>query len=194
MAFGLNLSTPKYSLSNKFIQSGSFSQINVRSFPFISLQPVCNIHLGKRRLFDLRFVVNFSLSQRNFVFTQNSGSQVEKIIESAYLGMPVLLKYKSTRHNNWRFFVIGGAEYAFDFQSKKGAEQNYFNPDIAFAKHNYYYTYGCGFDLYFRYFKLSPQLRIAKGLNDVLVSNPDAYSQSLHNVRNQQIMLSFFFE
>jgi len=65
---------------------------------------------------------------------------------------------------------------------------------VALKKHNYYYSYGAGFDIYNKLFKLSPELRVATGLNDVLVANPDAYTTMFDGARNTMVWLSFFFE
>lgn len=153
---------------------------------------MCNVHLKPR--WDLRFVLNFSLTQRNLDFTHRDGSVVSHQVSSAYFGMPVLLKHKSVRHGNWRFYTIGGFEYARDFESNQGGAQDFRSPEVAFVRNNFYYSYGAGFDLYYKMFKLSPELRVASGLHNVLAENPDPYTALFSGIRNRMIWLSFFFE
>jgi len=191
-AIGLNTSTMALKPSDASYTQNTFTKVNQATFPFISLQPVCNFHLRER--LDLRLVLDFSLSQRNIDFTHITGFKESKVIPSAYLGVPVLLKYKSVRHENWRFYVIGGFGYAYDFESNEGHVQDIREPLVALKKHNYYYSYGAGFDIYNKLFKLSPELRVATGLNDVLVANPDAYTTMFDGARNTMVWLSFFFE
>lgn len=194
--FGFALGT-NYSDVKMFFSGESYRQTNILSsrvsrFPFISLQPVCNVHLRER--LDLRFILNFSLTQRNIEFTNRASLVESQQVSSAYLGVPILLKYKSVRHRNWRFYTLGGLEYAYDFESNEGSDQDVRNPNIAFVHHNYYYSYGVGFDLYYPLFKLSPELRIANGFNNVLANNPDPYSKMFDGLRNRMVWLSFFFE
>jgi len=105
-----------------------------------------------------------------------------------------LFKYKSTRHNNVRFYVLGGGEFAFDIASKAGSEKDFFDPNIAFKPNNIFYTWGCGFDFYFPYFKFSPEIRVANGINNVLDPHESVYSDSFSKMRNRMILISFHFE
>lgn len=189
---GLNTSAVALKFSEHSYTQNQFTKVSQAIYPFVSLQPVCNIHLRER--LDLRLVLDFSLSQRNIDFTHITGFKESKVIPSTYLGIPVLLKYKSVRHENWRLYAIGGFGYAYDFDSNEGAVQNISEPLVALRKHNYYYSFGLGFDIYNRLYKLSPELRLANGLNNALVPNTDAYTAMFSGAQKRMIWLSFFFE
>lgn len=191
-AMGTNFADVKYSLSEEFYGGDSVNRVNIGLIPGITLGGICNFHLRER--WDVRIIPSLLLSQRNVFFTLNDGSERTKTVESVYADLPVLLKYKSERHGNVRFYLLGGVEYAFDIAANEGAEKDFFDPNIAFKRQNLFYVYGCGFDLYFPYFKFSPEIRIANGINNVLDAHSTIYSSSFSSMRSRMIMISFQFE
>lgn len=191
-SMGTNFSDIQYNMSESFYKNDSLLTVGVGLIPGITLGAICNFHIKER--LDLRIIPSLLLSQRNMNFNFANGAFRFKTIESVYANLPIHLKYKSTRHGNWRFYVLGGGEYSYDIASNQGAEKDFFNPNIALKKHNYSYTWGFGFDLYFPYFKFSPEIRIANGVNNVLDPHETVYSDSFSKFRNRMILISFHFE
>lgn len=191
-SMGTNFSDFKYSFKDNFYTNDTLSKVNIGLIPGISLGAICNFHIKER--LDFRIIPSLLLTQRNVAFTFSNGFENVKTIESVYADLPLLIKYKSTRHNNVRFYVLGGTEFAFDIASKAGSEKDFFDPNIALKPNNFFYVWGCGFDFYFPYFKFSPEIRIANGINNVLDPHESVYSDSFTKLRNRMILISFHFE
>lgn len=191
-SMGTNFADVKYTLSDRFYANDSLLRVNVATIPGITLGGICNFHLRER--WDIRLIPSLLLSQRNVVFQFSDGLEKTKTIESVYADLPFLLKYKSTRHNNVRLYVLAGGEYAFDIAANEGAEKDFFDPNISFKRQNLFYVYGFGFDLYFPYFKFSPEIRIANGITNILDAHSTVYSNSFSKLRSRMIMISFQFE
>jgi len=191
-AMGTNFSDFKYSFSDNYYKNDSLDFVEVGLIPGITLGAICNFHIRER--LDLRLIPSLLLSQRNLTYTFNDRPESVKTIESVYADLPVYLKYKSTRHGNWRFYVTSGFELAYDIAAEQGAEKDFFDPNVALKHMNYMYIYGCGFDFYFPYFKFSPEIRVANTFNNVLDPHGTVYSDSFSKLRTRMIMISFQFE
>lgn len=191
-SLGTNFSTLKYSFDESFYNNDTISNVNIKVSPGISLGAIINLHLVER--LDLRLIPSLLLSQRTASFTFTDETVKDKIVESVYANAPLYIKYKSERHGNTRFYILAGAEYSYDIASKADSQRDFFDPNIAFKTQNLYWTYGCGFDLYFPYFKLSPEIRVTNGINDILSHHESVYSSSFSKIRNRMIMISFHFE
>lgn len=191
-SMGTNFSDLQYRFSENYYGNDSLNSVNMSVIPGISLGAICNFHIRER--LDLRIIPSLLLSQRNVEFFFANGAERIKTIESVYANLPLLLKYKSTRHGNWRFYTLGGLEYSYDIASQQGSEKDFFDPNIALRTNNFSYSFGCGFDLYFPYFKFSPEIRVANGFNNVLDPHETVYSDSFSKMKNRMILISFHFE
>ena len=134
------------------------------------------------------------LTQRDINYAFNGGYSVTKPVESIFAELPLLLKFKSTRHGNIRFYVIGGGKISYDFGSESLADRDPDKPFVAIVPWNYYYEFGCGLDMYFYFFKFSPEVKLSKGINNVLAPYDDVYSGSFSRLRSNMIYFSLNFE
>lgn len=88
------------------------------------------------------------------------------------IGMPLLLKFKSDRKTNMRGYLIGGGELAFNVSSNKRYEGN--KDRLIMTDRTYFaYTAGIGFDIYFEFFKMSPEIRWVQSIGNLLDNHPD---------------------
>jgi hypothetical protein len=99
--------------------------------------------------------------------------------------------------NNVRPYVIGGFNYRHDLAAKKDfddAKPVY----IRITKPDLYYELGAGLDFYLPYFKLSVELKMSNGMNDVLVKDyapgHEQYGNAIEKMKSQIWVLSFHFE
>ncbi len=82
---------------------------------------VSNLRLSP--YFDLRFVPDLAFGDRRIIYTmqaeQDSFALTTsfKKIESTFINLPLLIKYKSARIHNFRVYVISGLKYSFDLAS-----------------------------------------------------------------------------
>jgi hypothetical protein len=112
-------------------------------------------------------------------------------VESSLVRLPVELKWKSERIGNHRWFVLGALHTTYDLGSKaKVVDDRLFKLQPI----DYGFDLALGTDLYFEFFKLSPQLRWSFGLGNLGVPDETKLSQSLPVVRHRSRDYVFTFE
>jgi hypothetical protein len=189
---GTNYSNFKYDLTEKFYRNDSLNSIDIVKYPGITLGAIADLHI--KQYFDLRVIPSLVLTQRDVSFKFKDGYTIVKPVESIFAEVPLLLKFKSARHGNVRFYVLGGVKVSYDFGSESKATRDPDKPIIAIDPWNYFYEYGCGLDMYFYYFKFSPEVKLSKGINNVLSPFNDIYSGSFSRIRSNMIFFSLNFE
>ena len=144
---------------------------------------------------ELRFLPGVAFGQRNLSFYK--GDQLyekSQLLESSYIEMPWILKYKSKRVNNYRAFLVGGLNPRFDL-AKTYREDDGIYMDLKL--NDLCYELGGGFDFYFPYFKLSIELRGSWGMFDVLnrrsTPHPE-FQNAIGKLRSSAYMISFYIE
>jgi len=120
--------------------------------------------------FDFRFLPGITLGQRNVLFYDQDGNlNSEMSIESTFIDLPFLIKYKANRIKNYRPYLIGGVNIRNDMARNKE-----FNEDeqiyIKLKPFDIYYEIGFGIDFYMTFFKLSTELKYSVGTRDVVSS------------------------
>lgn len=148
---------------------------------------------------DLRLTPVLVFNDRVLTFHHNeTKDNIEKKISSTLVEFPLGLKIKSDRRNNFRAYVLGGAKYSMDISSKKKTN----NSNITDAaekmvnnKRNFLsYEAGLGFDLYFEYFKMSPEIKLSYSFNSVLKPELNRYSYPIDKLMLRHVTFSLFFE
>lgn len=162
--------------------------------------------ISEMRIFEdlgLRFLPGLEFASRSLVYTQVPYAEENKQYaynESVYLSLPLMLKYKAKRINNFRPYITAGGSYKYDFQ-----RHNKIDPDrsVYFRtnKGDVFLETGAGCDFYLPYFKFGLELRFSLGLTDVLVHQPDEknpgyedYTHALKRLRARIFTVCFNFE
>ena len=65
---------------------------------------------------------------------------------------------------------------------------------IKFSKVNYSIDIGVGIDLYFAYFKFSPEIKYSHGLRNILVNQNNINNDLINGLYSQSILISLTFE
>ena len=152
---------------------------------------------------DYRFLPGLEFATCSLVYTQVPEVENNKQYaynESVYVSLPLMLKYKAKRINNFRPFITAGSSYKFDFQKHDKIDPDksvYFRT----RRGDVFLEMGAGSDFYLPYFKFGIELRFSLGLTDVLVHRPDPknpgyedYTQSLSKLRARIFTICFNFE
>jgi len=157
---------------------------------------VSNLHLGDN--FDLRFLPTLSFGERSLNYTiavpsLDSVFTRQKRVESTLLEFPVLLKFKSARLNNGRAYIIGGIKPIIDLASQDKVDDEG-ERILKLKRNDFTYEIGFGLDLYSQYFKFTPEIKMAYGLNNLLVQENNIYTAGLRALHSKAFYLSFTFE
>jgi hypothetical protein len=152
--------------------------------------------------FDLRFLPGLSFGERRLAYNvpvydanSTSAEPLEYFsIKTTYIDLPLLVKYKSSRLNNQRPYLVAGPALRVDI-SKTGVE------DLVRVKRGgFYFEAGVGWDSYLPFFRLSTELKVSLGLGNMLNNGPDGetqrqyYTTALKKLTSNVFTLSFHFE
>lgn len=163
--------------------------------------------------FGIGFVVNKRLSENaDFRFTptlvfndrilsyrfEDANQDIDKKTQATLVEFPFGFKLKSDRRKNFRAYILGGAKFTTDISSKKKTNNELITDATEKFVNNVrnYLSYeaGLGFDLYFEYFKMSPELKLSYSLNNMLKDEPNRYVRPLDKLMLRHVTFSLFFE
>lgn len=188
---------------NGDVTSGRLQVIQSRYTTGFHLGLVANFRLNDN--LDFRFTPDVNFADRSLAYgyqtLTTSGhytNPIIKTISSTYLDFPFLLKFKSDRKANVRAYIIAGLQYSHDIVPKKKTDDSGLDQVDKLVKMNtdiVSYKVGIGMDLYYEYFKMSPELSITNGLTNGLDrSNVNVFTNPLSRLYPTAIMFTLYFE
>ena len=145
---------------------------------------ISNFRLGRN--LDFRIIPTLSLAERRIFYSLNDNTVTtneNKKIESTFIELPLNLKYKSSRYNNGRAYVVTGLKYSLDLASQRKIDDEG-QEIVKIKQHDISYEIGLGLDFYLPYFKFSPELKANFGLPNLVVNDGSIYSSSLKKYEN----------
>lgn len=183
---------PQYSLTD------TLYEIKPVGGPGFNIGIVSNVLLF--RYLDLRFTPNLAFVDRQIKYTfADSKKNTVRNIESTYVDFPLTLKLRAIRHRNVGFFVVAGAKYSFDVISQKKIEKGEDPFDEATRKvkltnQDLSLEWGFGFDLYYQYFKFSPEIKFSYGTRDIFKKETHIYARPIDQLFSRVVNFTFYFE
>ena len=190
---GLNNNDFKVRLSRDFLNIDTLQGIGIKKFPGFILGGIADFALGD--YFTLRTLPSIAFAQRNISYRfENAARNREVKVESVYLELPVHLKVRTQRFGNYRFYTIYGIKYSHDLASNINANRSLNDPVVAVYPNSFSYEVGLGFDIYFPFFKLSPELKITNSFNNVLVKDGYVYTEAFDGFWSRIVNFSLHFE
>lgn len=117
----------------------------------------------------------------------------QKRIESILLGLPVHLKFRSDRIENFRVYMFAGGKLEYDLASNAQARRA--EDLVKLSSLDYGIEAGIGFNFYFPVFILSPEIKISNGLKNIHSRDPYLkYSSTIDQMNSRMIVFSLIFE
>lgn len=119
-------------------------------------------------------------------------STVPLLTEETLVEFPLLVKYKSERFNNTRMYFIGGVNGQIRTKNQEEANED---PVVLKGK-DLAVELGLGFDLYFQYFKFSPEIRFSHGLMNLYQPghSDERIAGAIQDIRRKSITLYLNFQ
>jgi hypothetical protein len=182
----------KYATRSDFMTNDTIQTVNTNSFPGFGVGGIMNVKVAE--YWDFRTMVNIQFVERHLEYNFRGGEQQVAKINSTYMEIPFLLKYKSKRNHNKRFYWVGGATYRYDFASDIDTERSNTKPIVALYPATFSYDFGAGLDLYYEFFKFSPEIRISNGIGNSLVPDSFIYASSLSRMSPKLVQFFLHFE
>tara|TARA_Y100000589_G_scaffold177056_1_gene167873 strand:+ start:27668 stop:28357 length:690 start_codon:yes stop_codon:yes gene_type:complete len=191
--FTLGLSNTKFQIvhSELFSTQNNFDQILSQHEPGFNVGIIMDLKINKN--INLRVTPSFNFSDQKIDFKKNNitNSQPKSNSEVSNFELPLYLKYRSDRINNGRAYLLFGGNFMLNMSS---VEKLQVVDNLKFKTTNYSIDVGFGIDLYFTYFKFSPEIKYCYGLRNMLVSKENSFSQSINKLYTRGLLISLTFE
>jgi len=193
--FYLGIESFQYRLnySDLFISPEMDSVISIN--PAVTYGPVnigfvVNFRLAQ--FLNLRLLPKFGINERKIEYNYASGNQETQIIEAVNMNFPLLLKYKSVRRGNYRMYLVGGINPSVRVGGKKDISKE--EEKLKIMDSDLAVEFGFGLDVYYPFFKFSPEIRFSRGIVNNLASETNFYSKGIDRLTSNSVSLFLYFE
>ncbi|MBY5957102.1 PorT family protein [Membranicola marinus] len=190
ISFGLHKSNLKVLHSEDFQDQKNISLIESYSSPGYDIKVIGNLKIGD--YWDFRLLPGFSFGQMQMMYQHNTSPTDKPLkLDYVYGELPFQVRYKSHPYKDMRVYVFGGFKYAFDISSKSRS----INTDFHVSASDYSLEGGIGMQFFFPYFILSPEIKLTKGISNILINNnQESDAGLLQKALSQMLTFSFHFE
>lgn len=202
--FGINLGFNRshFSFTHHdpvFLQQDSIMTIESVNSTGINLAWLVNFRLGEH--FDLRtYPVNLTFTEKAFEYSLPTPDRPDgedfktlKKVQSITLTLPVQLKFKSDRINNFRVYMMAGMKAEYDLASNAGARKA--ENLIKLKRLDYGAEAGVGFHFYFPMFVLTPEIKMGWGIGNLHSRDKNLkFSNTIDKINSRIISFSLTVE
>jgi hypothetical protein len=196
--FGINLGFNKSHFSfthhPRFLQYDSIMDVESINSTGINLAWLVNVRMSNH--FDLRLhPLDLTFSEKSFLYAENytKDTFIEKKVQSITLSFPVHIKFSSDRIRNFKVYTITGGKFDYDLASNAGARKA--EDLIKLNRSDLSVEIGLGFNIYFPYFVLSPEIKLSSGLVNLHDRDPNLrYSNVIDKINSKMITFSLTVE
>lgn len=124
----------------------------------------------------------------------------EMTLQTIDVEIPILFRYKGMRINNYRPYLIAGGNVRYDLESNRKKRSN--KSDLEGATDyviktkplDLFFEVGGGIDFYMTYFKLSTEIKMSYGTQDILVHDSNKYNRVISELKSKMFLFSLIFE
>ncbi|MCS6822630.1 MAG: PorT family protein [Microscillaceae bacterium] len=150
--------------------------------------------LNKRlkEFWDVRITPTVGFFERNleYRFQDSSAAPSTKNIEMTMLEVPVLFKYRSALRGRTGMYLVGGLKPGFVLSAQKQESLDL----VRVGRSDLSIEYGFGLDIFYSYFKFSPELRFSHGISNMLINDRNPYSRTMKGLFTHNVSLYLHFE
>ena len=191
ISLGVNFSDFKTIPSERTIQNDSVFTFNSTRGPGFNLGIIGNWQFHE--YLDLRLIPSLTFSDKNLNYNIVGNREIKKTTSSIYIDFPLMIRYKSKPIKDFRVFVLLGAKYSFDLASNQTARKA--EDQVRVGRHDISLEYGIGFQIYFPFFILSPELKVSHGMRSIHVPTDNlVYSRVIDRLLSRAFTISFNLE
>jgi hypothetical protein len=201
--FGVQLSvnSADFYMDRRFDPMFQDSLISLQNIsqPGFNIAIIGSLHFNKN--WSLRIIPGISPKERkisyNYLESDGSTLTYDKIVSSFYIDVPLLLKYRTDRINNFAAYVIAGGQLSRDMASQEKVKNELASLEdqvIKIERLDYLINAGGGFDFFLPYFKFGLEVKMVYGLKNLLIQDNTQFSTPIESLKSRNFILSFTFE
>jgi len=182
--------------------AGLIGKMRLNEFLDLRIEP--GLHFVQRDLTFNTFEHNSQYSggtNYNLPFdpiTNPSDEQINKVVKSTYIDIPILLEVHGDRWYNSRPYAAAGINYLVNLQSNQTSTSDNLLNTFRSTTHNFGWSAEIGIQLYFSRFKLTPAIRGTFFTNNELVSDNATtqpyWTPAISTLQSRAFMLVLKFE
>ena len=190
--FTLGVSNTKFQINyNNLLNQSNYDQILSKYSPGFNVGIIMDMKIGQNS--NIRITPSFNFTDQKIYYIDNN---IEDIHPSGNTGIsnfetPIYLKYRSDRINNGRAYILIGGNFMLDLSSTEELPQN---QSLEFHKTNYSADIGFGIDVYFAFFKFSPEIKYSYGLKNMLKGQTNEINSIINRLSTRCVTISLTFE
>lgn len=201
LGIGLIYNNSRFLLSHdaSFLGNDSILSINPLNSGGFGLAGIHTYRLSKR--FEVRAIfpqllfsyknLNYHLSKPNLAWEEDT--LMTQRVESILLGLPVHIKYRSDRIDNFRVYMFAGGKMEFDLASNSRSRKA--ENLVKLKPIDFGVEAGIGFNFYFPVFILSPEIKISNGITNSHSRDPNfKFSSTIDQLKSRMILFTLIFE
>ncbi|HEY0245747.1 MAG TPA: outer membrane beta-barrel protein [Mucilaginibacter sp.] len=145
---------------------------------------------------EVRVTPSLVFADKMLTYTYDNTPDITKTVSNTTVDIPLLMKLKSDRLGDFRAYILGGVKYTQSINSKAGSDVNAAPLDKLVKNISGYGSYeaGLGCDIYFEFFKLSPEIKLSNSFGNVLYHDNTAFSSPISKLSLHSFMFSLYFE
>jgi len=186
--------TPRPDAENGQPLTTPLTSISSKSMPGFTVGFITRYRLAEN--LEVRTTPALVFADRELSYTfRNTAENTQRLVQSTMVDVPLLLKLRSDRIGNFRAYLLAGAKY--DYSLSRGQKDDNDAPLVRKVKNARgfaSYEAGFGIDIYFEYFKLSPEIKVGNSFGNILVAENHPFSDPISKLFLHSIMFSLHFE
>ncbi len=201
LGIGLIYNSSRFQISHHptFLQNDSVMVVEPENTGGFGLAGIHTYRLSPR--FEIRAIFpQLLFSYKNITYnlkypdpSKEEQKVMTKRVESILLGLPVHIKFRSDRINNFRVYMFAGGKFEYDLASNSTARRA--EDLVKLKKYDLGVEAGIGFNFYFPVFILSPEIKFSNGLINTHSRDPNLkFSNTIDKLQSRMILFSLIFE
>lgn len=161
---------------------------------------VSTLRLTKNAMWRLRFIPSLSFQERvlnyRFLDPENPGEILphQERIGSTNLDLPLMVQYRTFRHNNFATYFLAGSQFVIDLQSQEDKSQSIVDPFVKIKRYDLQWQGGVGVEFFAPYFKFGMEIKYSQSFQDSFIQDNTPVSRPIDHLLNNVWYLSFIFE
>lgn len=150
------------------------------------------INMKVSEYLDFRLLPTVGFYENDLTYRYTDGSNLRELKDATMVELPLLLKYKSARRGNLAMYMLFGVNPSLEASGKSDEED--IGQKLELRNWNLAIDVGVGLDIFYPYFKFSPEIRYSYGLRNMLTNDPNDFSVGLDKLTTQNLGIFITFE